>query len=419
MSNDNSEFNAKVKSFINSLNPEQKKALYSKLSTMPEEKRNSYLNWLITTKEEKDRASKSQAKPQVKAQSKTNQNGQQKVQQKPQAQVQPKTQQRPAQKPSQKPVQGKKAAVTSDTKDEQTKTSSAAPIVVVLVLAAVALVAVCGISFGWFSSISSKFIKPDGSSEVSAQPAATDALPGASDTAAMTVATETSAPTSTPTPTPAPTLIPIREDAPDLTGLIIVIDPGHQAETDNETESTASWLSVEKKRCTDGCVGVTTGVTEYELTLDIALLMKDYLEQCGATVILTRSANDVNISNQERAAIAVENNADVFIRLHADAANDASVSGVNIYVPDSGNFTGSSVASGDTLGQLLSEELGVTYNGTRQTYLYTGLNYANTLPSYQVCLGYLSNSDDETFLLDPQNQLDICAVFAEFCATFK
>ena len=41
MSNDNSEFNAKVKNFINSLNPEQKKALYSKLSTMPEEKSNS------------------------------------------------------------------------------------------------------------------------------------------------------------------------------------------------------------------------------------------------------------------------------------------------------------------------------------------------------------------------------------------
>ncbi len=405
MSNDNSEFNAKVKNFINSLNPEQKKALYSKLSTMPEDKRNSYLNWLITTKEEKDRASKSQAKskaqPQVKAQSKTNQNGQQKVQQKPQAQAQSKPQPKAQQRP------------------QPRKTSSAAPIAIVLVLASIALITVCGITFGWFSSISSKFIKPDGSSEVSVQPAATDALPGTSDTAIATVVTETSAPTSTPTPTPAPTMIPIREDAPDLTGLVIVIDPGHQAETDNETEATASWLSVEKKRCTDGCVGVTTGVTEYELTLDIALLMKDYLEQCGATVILTRSANDVNISNQERAAIAVENNADVFIRLHADAANDASVSGVNIYVPDSGNFTGSSVASGDTLGQLLSDELGVTYNGTRQTYLYTGLNYANSLPSYQVCLGYLSNSDDETFLLDPQNQLDICAVFAEFCATFK
>lgn len=409
MSNDNSEFNAKVKSFINSLNPEQKKALYSKLSTMPEEKRNSYLNWLITTKEEKDRASK----------------GQEKVQPKPQAKAQPKSQpksqtnpqQRPQSKPQSKPQP--KAQQKAQQKPQPRKTSSAAPIAIVLVLASIALITVCGISFGWFSSISSKFIKPDGSSKVSVQPTNSDADAGVIDTVPVTTAAETTAPTSTPTPTPAPTMIPIREDAPDLTGLVIVIDPGHQAETDNETESAASWLSLQKKRCTDGCVGVTTGVTEYELTLDIALIMKDYLEQCGATVILTRSENDVNISNQERAAIAVENNADVFIRLHADGANDASVSGVNIYVPDSGNYTGSSVASGDTLGQLLSDELGVTYNGTRQTYLYTGLNYANTIPSYQVCLGYLSNSDDETFLLDPQNQLDICAVFAEFCATFK
>lgn len=401
MSNDNSEFNAKVKSFINSLNPEQKKALYSKLSTMPEEKRNSYLNWLITTKEEKDRASK----------------GQEKVQPKPQAKAQPKSQPKSQTNPQQRPQS--KPQSKPQPKPQPRKTSSAAPIAIVLVLASIALITVCGISFGWFSSISSKFIKPDGSSEVSVQPTNSDADAGVIDTVPVTTATETTAPTSTPTPTPAPTMIPIREDAPDLTGLVIVIDPGHQAETDNETESAASWLSLQKKRCTDGCVGVTTGVTEYELTLDIALLMKDYLEQCGATVILTRSANDVNISNQERAAIAVENNADVFIRLHADGANDASVSGVNIYVPDSGNYTGSSVASGDTLGQLLSDELGVTYNGTRQTYLYTGLNYANTIPSYQVCLGYLSNSDDETFLLDPQNQLDICAVFAMFCASFK
>lgn len=409
MSNDNSEFNAKVKNFINSLNPEQKKALYSKLSTMPEEKRNSYLNWLITTKEEKDRASK----------------GQEKVQPKPQAKAQPKSQpksqsnpqQRPQSKPQSKPQP--KAQQKAQQKPQPRKTSSAAPIAIVLVLASIALITVCGISFGWFSSISSKFIKPDGPSEVSVQPTNSDADAGVIDTVPVTTAAETTAPTSTPTPTPAPTMIPIREDAPDLTGLVIVIDPGHQAETDNETESAASWLSLQKKRCTDGCVGVTTGVTEYELTLDIALIMKDYLEQCGATVILTRSENDVNISNQERAAIAVENNADVFIRLHADGANDASVSGVNIYVPDSGNYTGSSVASGDTLGQLLSDELGVTYNGTRQTYLYTGLNYANTIPSYQVCLGYLSNSDDETFLLDPQNQLDICAVFAMFCASFK
>ena len=413
MSNDNSEFNAKVKNFINSLNPEQKKALYSKLSTMPEEKRNSYLNWLITTKEEKDRASKNQgkgqpkpqAKAQPKSQPKSQTNPQQRPQSKPQSKPQPKAQPKAQQKPQQKA--------------QPRKTSSAAPIAIVLVLASIALITVCGISFGWFSSISSKFIKPDGPSEVSVQPTNSDADAGVIDTVTVTTAAETTAPTSTPTPTPAPTMIPIREDAPDLTGLVIVIDPGHQAETDNETESAASWLSLQKKRCTDGCVGVTTGVTEYEFTLDLALIMKDYLEQCGATVILTRSANDVNISNQERAAIAVENNADVFIRLHADGANDASVSGVNIYVPDSGNYTGSSVASGDTLGQLLSDELGVTYNGTRQTYLYTGLNYANTIPSYQVCLGYLSNSDDEAFLLDPQNQLDICAVFAIFCASFK
>lgn len=103
MSNDNSEFNAKVKNFINSLNPEQKKALYSKLSTMPEEKRNSYLNWLITTKEEKDRASKGQEKVQPKPQAKAQPKSQPKSQSNPQQRPQSKPQSKPQQKAQQKP----------------------------------------------------------------------------------------------------------------------------------------------------------------------------------------------------------------------------------------------------------------------------------------------------------------------------
>lgn len=238
---------------------------------------------------------------------------------------------------------------------------------------------------------------------------------------AESTASPTPEPTSTPTPSPSPTPtpVPVAEDAPDLTGLTIVIDPGHQAETSSETESAASWLSVDKPRSTSGAVGVVTGIHEYELTLQYALVVRSYLEQCGATVILTRTENEVDISNQERAQIAVDNNADLFIRLYAGAANDSAQSGVKVYVPDSGNYTSSSTTWGNTLGSLVAEAEGMTFNNTLQTYLYTGLNYANTQRSFQLQLGFLSNSDDEAILVSDENAANVAAAIAVFCADFK
>ncbi|MBO4241701.1 MAG: N-acetylmuramoyl-L-alanine amidase [Clostridiales bacterium] len=234
------------------------------------------------------------------------------------------------------------------------------------------------------------------------------------------VETTEAAPTETPTPTPspAPTNVPLADNAPDLTGLKVVIDPGHQAQTSEEMELCAEWLSIEKPRCTTGTTGVVTGVNEYDLTLQYALVLKDYLEQCGAEVILTRDTSDIDLSNQERAAIAVDNGADLFLRLHADAANDPVTSGVRVYVPDTGSYTYQSTAWGDELAGLIAEAEGFGYEDTRSTYLYTGLNYANTIPSFQICLGFLSNSDDEAVLTDEENTVAVAEAVSVFCADF-
>lgn len=232
-------------------------------------------------------------------------------------------------------------------------------------------------------------------------------------------ATPTSTPSPTPSPSPTPTLVPLAEDAPDLSGLVIVIDPGHQAETSSQTESAATWLSVDKPRSTSGSQGVVTGINEYELTLDYALTVRDYLQQCGATVVLTRTENEVDISNQERAQIAVDNNADLFIRIYAGAANDSAQSGVKVYVPDSGSYTSSSVAWGNDLGNKIAEAEGLEFLETMQTYLYTGLNYANTQRAFQINLGFLSNSDDEAILVSEENRAAVAAAISEFCAEFK
>lgn len=224
---------------------------------------------------------------------------------------------------------------------------------------------------------------------------------------------------TTPVASPTPTMIPLAADSPDLSGMTIVIDPGHQAQKSEKTEKVAEWLNTEKNGSTSGAVGVTTGIAEYELTLDISLKLKNYLEQCGATVILTRETNDVDITNQERAQIAVENSADIFIRIHTDAANDSKSSGVKVFVPNSGDYKNSNTTNGDSLGQKVADAIGLEFLGTKATDTYTGLNYANTVPSFQISLGLLSNSDDEAILIDEGNQIKICEAMAQFALELK
>ena len=158
-------------------------------------------------------------------------------------------------------------------------------------------------------------------------------------------------------------------------------------------------------------------VTEYELTLDTALMLKEYLEKCGATVILTRTENDVNISNKERAAIAVKAKPTLFIRLHADKGNTASVKGVKVYIPKSGKLN--KTADAKKLGKLVASAAKTTFVGVKATNQYTGLNYATSIRSYQIVLGYLSNAEDDKRLADPENRYEMVAAIAQFCKNFK
>ena len=234
----------------------------------------------------------------------------------------------------------------------------------------------------------------------------------------VTETSETEPSETTPSPTPEPTNVPLKADAPDLSGLKIVIDPGHQAVTSEETEPISNGSSTMKPRSTSGAVGVSTGVHEYELTLDFSVKLKNYLEQCGAEVLLTREENDVDISNRERAEYALVNTAELFLRIHADAANDSAQSGVKVFVPASGTYVSNNIEQADKLGNLVAEALGLPYSGSVATDVYAGLNYADSIPSFQLSLGMLSNSDDEAILTNEDNQVSACAAIAQFAAEY-
>ena len=111
----------------------------------------------------------------------------------------------------------------------------------------------------------------------------------------------------------------------------IVIDPGHQTRGDSTKEPIGPGATETKAKVTTGATGVSTKQKESELALKVALLLEKALKEEGYNVIMTRTTNNVNISNKERAMIANDAEADAFLRIHADSYSDSNVNR-NIYI---------------------------------------------------------------------------------------
>lgn len=120
-----------------------------------------------------------------------------------------------------------------------------------------------------------------------------------------------------------------------LNGKIICIDPGHggSAATDSYRQG-------------------PTGEREEWIDLRVGLLLKEVLEQKGAKVLMTRSA-DVPFPLAERSKMAVENKADFFISIHHNATADPSVNFPIIYY----HGLASENQAGVTFGKLLAKNL--------------------------------------------------------------
>ena len=76
---------------------------------------------------------------------------------------------------------------------------------------------------------------------------------------------------------------------------------------------------------------MSNGISESELTLDVALRLSRLLEkQPGVEVVMTRST-DVFIPLEERTAIANREGADLFLSVHANASRNSKARGVETY----------------------------------------------------------------------------------------
>ena len=190
-------------------------------------------------------------------------------------------------------------------------------------------------------------------------------------------------------------------------GFTVCIDAGHQAHGDSSQEPIGPGASETKARVTDGTSGVSSGLAEYEVNLMVALKLRDYLESKGVDVVMVRETSDVNISNSERAAIANDAGADLFVRLHCDGAESSSSAGFSTLVPGYNDWTGPIVDESARAGEIVQcsavEATGASDLGVVERTDLSGFNWCE-VPTVLCEMGFMTNYDEDRRLATDEYQ---------------
>ncbi|MGN8773889.1 N-acetylmuramoyl-L-alanine amidase family protein [Candidatus Weimeria sp. HCP3S3_B5] len=186
----------------------------------------------------------------------------------------------------------------------------------------------------------------------------------------------------------------------------IGIDPGHQRYGDSSTEPSAPGSRVRKAKVAGGTRGRYTGLPEYKLTLQVAKKLKQELKDRGYKVVMTRSRNDVNISNSKRAK-KLNRRCDIAIRLHADGGA-SSAHGASMQCSSRNNryvghlYSKCNRLSRDILRAYCSET-GMRSRGIAYRDDLTGTNFS-TIPVTLIEMGFMTNRSDDRYMAKSSNQ---------------
>ncbi len=216
-------------------------------------------------------------------------------------------------------------------------------------------------------------------------------------------------PTTTTTPTPTPTTKPTTTTVPtsgpvvtpdsynNLNKKIIVIDAGHGGSDPGAVSEVLEDKTVNEK----------------DITLSIALKVRDILEDEGYTVVMTR-ASDTYPTLNERAELANRTGAAVFVSIHMNSSPSADPSGTETYYSEINNgddFGAKSSELAKNIQDRLYKALGSTNRGVKTA------NHAVTrnslMPAVLVEVGFISNADQAKLLTTASHQNKAANAIAE------
>ena len=190
----------------------------------------------------------------------------------------------------------------------------------------------------------------------------------------------------------------------------VCVDAGHQGSWVDMSaqEPMAPGSSQTKNKATTGTSGNFSNVPEYEVNLEVSLVLQKELISRGYNVVMTREDNDAAISNKERAELATEKGADITVRIHANGAESSSAAGALTISPSSSNpYVSQLYDDSNILSQFILdaycdatgfENRGVTYADNM-----TGINWS-TIPVTIVEMGFMTNESDDLKMSNPDFQ---------------
>jgi len=172
----------------------------------------------------------------------------------------------------------------------------------------------------------------------------------------------------------------VRSSGHRLLGRIVVLDPGHGG---------------------DDTGTVAHGLTESEVTLNLARRIEGRLSAIGVTVLFTRSAT-TGPDDLVRATMANQAHADIMLSLHCDSTDQARASGVATFFWGLERF-GAWSAVGEHLANLIQREI-VSRTGLADCRAHPRgwqLLQRTQMPTVRIEAGYLSHEQDAARLADP------------------
>ena len=201
-------------------------------------------------------------------------------------------------------------------------------------------------------------------------------------------------------PSLEPTLAPTEEPTAPAPVYTICIDAGHQQRGIAEKEPNGPGSSDMKAKLTSGTQGIATGIPEYQLNLDVSLMLEQELLARGYNVVMIRRTNDCPLSNAERATVANESGADIFIRIHANGSDNPAVNGMLCCAPTKNNpyLSAQNIAESIRLSNVIVDRFcaktGAKNKGLYSVDTMTGINWCS-IPVTIVEMGFMSNPEED------------------------
>jgi N-acetylmuramoyl-L-alanine amidase len=186
-----------------------------------------------------------------------------------------------------------------------------------------------------------------------------------------------------------------------LSTQVVVVDPGHQAKADNGLEPIGPGATKKKAKVSGGTASPTTGTPESEVTLAVGLKLRDALEALGVKVVMTRTTQDVDVPNSERAKIANDAHADLAIRLHCNGGGPSAHGLFTLYPASIRGWTDDIAVASKKAAAIIQKAAiaatGAQDRGLQERSDLTGFNWSD-VPDVLVEMGFMTNRSEDKLL---------------------